>query len=199
MQADRASGTLFGMNLLHRWYCRSDGWGKLVEGRIIPWTLEDVPLGDDLLEIGSGPGLTTNVLREMAPNVTSIEVDEKLASSLRQRMEGTNVKVVHGDATDMAFPDGSFSAAASFTMLHHVPSPELQDRLLEETCRVLRPGGSFAGTDSRTSLRWRLYHLFDTCVAVDPDTFAPRLEKAGFVDVSVDSNPYAFRFRARKP
>lgn len=187
------------MNLIHRWYCRSDGWGKVVEARIIPWTLENVPLGDDALEVGPGPGLTTNVLRSMTRKLTCVEIDSTLAASLKRRMEGTNVTVVQGDATQMSFQDASFSGAACFTMLHHVPSIELQDRLLAETCRVLKPGAWFAGTDSRTSLRWRLYHIFDTCVAVDPATIGQRLEKAGFADVSVDQNPWAFRFRARKP
>jgi ubiquinone/menaquinone biosynthesis C-methylase UbiE len=187
------------MNLLHRWSCRSAGWGKLVEGRIIPWTLDDVDLGDDVLEIGPGPGLTTNVLRTKLPRLTCIEIDPRLAESLKKRMDGTTVTVVEGDATQMSFPEGAFSGAVCFTMLHHVPSPELQDRLLAETFRVLQAGASFAGTDSRTSLRWRLYHLFDTCVPVDPDTFAARLESAGFVDATVDSNPWAFRFRGRKP
>lgn len=187
------------MNLIHRWYCRSDGWGKVVKSRIIPWTLDEVPLGDDVLEIGPGPGLTTNVLRDMTPNLTCIEIDSKLANALTQRMDSTNVTVVQGDATRMSFPDASFTGAACFTMLHHVPSAELQDRLLAETFRVLKSGASFAGTDSRTSFRWRLYHLFDTCVAVTPESFGDRLERAGFVDVIVDTNPWAFRFRARKP
>jgi len=187
------------MNLLHRWACRSTSWGKLLEQRIIPWTLEDVSLGDDALEIGPGPGLTTNVLRTMAARLTCVEIDRRLAASLARRMDGTNVKVVEGDATEMPFPDGSFSGAVSLTMLHHVASPEAQDRLLAEAYRVLRPGAWFAGTDSRSSLRWRLYHVFDTCVAVDPDTFGERLSEAGFIDASVDTNPWAFRFRARKP
>ena len=199
------------MNLLHRWSCRSAGWGRLLEERIIPWTLDGVDLGDDALEVGPGPGLTTNVLRTQVTRLTCVEIDSRLAESLKKRMDGTNpstepggalragVTVVEGDATSMPFPDASFTGAACFTMLHHVPSQELQDRLLAETFRVLRAGAAFAGTDSRTSLRWRLYHLFDTCVPVDPDTFAARLEHAGFVDAMVDANPWAFRFRARKP
>jgi ubiquinone/menaquinone biosynthesis C-methylase UbiE len=190
---------LLTVNLIHRWYCRSRSWGKLVEERIIPWTLEELDLGNDALEIGPGPGLTTDVLRSQVQKLTCIEIDERLAESLKHRLEGSNVTVVQGDATQMPFPDESFTGAASFTMLHHVPSAELQDRLLAETFRVLKPGGVFAGTDSRTSLRWRLYHLFDTCVPADPDTFGERLQQAGFVDATVDANPWAFRFRARKP
>lgn len=184
--------------MLHRWYCRSGGWGKLLEERIIPWTLEGVELGEEALEIGPGPGLTTDVLRTLTPKLTSIEIDHSLAEGLKARLEETGVTVVEGDATAMPFPDASFSGAACFTMLHHVPTPELQDRLLSETHRVLRPGGVFAGTDSLTSWRWRLYHLFDTCVPVDPDRMGERLERAGFRQVAVDSNPWAFRFQGRK-
>jgi SAM-dependent methyltransferase len=84
-------------------------------------------------------------------------------------------------------------------MLHHVPSPALQDRVLSEVARVLRPGGVFAGVDSRYSARFRMLHLFDTMVVVDPETFPSRLQAAGFDGVRVDANDRAFRFRARKP
>jgi hypothetical protein len=65
---------------------------------------------------------------------------------------------------------------------------------------VLRPGGIFAGTDSLYSRSFRLLHLFDTMVVVDPGAFPERLKAAGFDQVQVDiMKPYAFRFRARKP
>jgi SAM-dependent methyltransferase len=67
-----------------------------------------------------------------------------------------------------------------FTMLHHVPSKALQDKLFTEVCRVLRPGGVFAGFDSQLSLRFRFLHLGDTMVVVDPKTFPDRLRAAGF-------------------
>jgi SAM-dependent methyltransferase len=98
----------------------------------------------------------------------------------------------------MSFPDLSFDSAVSFTMLHHVQSAALQDRLFAEVARVLRPGGTFAGTDSVYSRFLRLLHVFDTMVLVDPATLPPRLERAGFTEIRVDTNPYAFRFRARK-
>lgn len=188
------------MNLFHRIYCRSDSWANAVQKWIMPWTLKDIDLGDDVLEIGPGPGRTTEKLREQTARLTAIEIDHKLAESLKKRMSGTNVTVVEGDATAMPFPDNSFSGAVSLTMLHHVPSVELQDRLLAETFRVLKPGAVFAGSDSTPTLRWRLYHIMDTCIAVDPATFAARLEAAGFVDAKVERSEYpTFRFAARKP
>lgn len=167
--------------------------------RYLPLMLQDIGLGDEVLEIGPGPGVTTDWLRARAPHVTAVEIDQALAESLRRRTEGTNVTVVEGDATAMEFPDFTFSAALCFTMLHHVPSTELQDRLLAEACRVLRPGGMFAGSDSTPSLMWNIYHLFDTRVPVDPDTFGGRLERAGFADPQVHRFPGGFSFRARKP
>jgi 16S rRNA A1518/A1519 N6-dimethyltransferase RsmA/KsgA/DIM1 with predicted DNA glycosylase/AP lyase activity len=137
------------MNRFHRWFCQTNIWKKALADEIIPWALKDVEIGDDVLEVGPGPGMTTDILCERLPRLTSIEIDPSLADALKQRLQGTNVKVVEGDATAMPFADGSFSGAVSFTMLHHVPSPALQDRLLAEVCRVLKPGGVFAGSDSR--------------------------------------------------
>jgi len=161
--------------------------------------LNGVDLGDAVLEVGPGPGLTTDVLRQRTLRLTSIEIDVQLARALQQRMARTNVTVIEGDATAMPFDDASFSGAVSCTMLHHVPSPELQDRLLREVFRVLRPGGVFAGSDSTPSLLFRLAHLLDTMVLVEPALFACRLESAGFVDVSVRTADGAFRFRGRRP
>jgi SAM-dependent methyltransferase len=187
------------MNLIHRWYCRSAGWRKVVHLYMMPGVIGDNDLGADVLEIGPGPGLTTDWLRERVPRLTAIEIDERLAASLKTRLAGTNVTVIEGDATAMPFPNASFSAAISFTMLHHVPSAELQDRLLAEACRVLRPGGIFIGSDSTPSLRWNLFHVFDTRTPVDPDTFAARLEAAGFAEAKVRRGPNYFSFSAVKP
>ena len=186
------------MNIVHRWYCKSDMWAKqLTMG--MTYATRDLDLGDSLLEIGPGPGVGTDWFKERVAHVTAIEIDHKLARALSQRMEGTNVTIVEGDATAMHFADNTFTSAASFTMLHHVPSPELQDKLLAEACRVLAPGAPFFGSDSVPSLRWNIFHLFDTRVPVDPDTVGDRLEVAGFTSVNVNTFPGGFGFSARKP
>ena len=187
------------MNLVHRWYCKSDMWARSLQGEVLPRVLADIELGDSVLEIGSGPGVSTDWLRTRVPHLTTIEIDHALAQSLSQRMEGENVTVVEGDATAMTFSDASFSSALCFTMLHHVPSPELQDKLLAETYRVLRPGSTFAGSDSTPSFVWNIFHVFDTRVPVDPEMFPQRLEAAGFTNVSVQVLGSNFSFRARKP
>jgi len=187
------------MNLLHRWYCRSDSWAKVVQEYMLPNAFKDLDLGENAIEIGPGPGRTTEWIRERVPALTAIEIDHDLAEALKERMAGTNATIVEGDGTKMPFPDASFTGAVCFTMLHHVPSIEQQDRLLLETCRVLKPGATFTGSDSKSSFRFKVFHVMDTCVPVDEGTFGERLGRAGFTDINVGGNEYSVWFRARKP
>ena len=121
------------------------------------------------------------------------------AAALEKRLNDSGVCVVHGDGAAIPFADGSFSSVVAFTMLHHVPTAALQDRLLAEARRVLRPGGTFAGFDGVGSFLFRLIHLGDTYNPVNPDAFGQRLEAAGFADVVVERGTARFRFRARRP
>jgi len=187
------------MNRFHRWYCRSERWKRKLRETILPWALGDADLGDDILELGPGPGLTTDLLRGRAPHVTSIEIDARLAASLAIRLRGTNVQVLQCDATALPLRDASFSGAVALTMLHHVRSAELQNHLLTEVRRVLRPGAVFVGSDSASSLIFRMAHLFDTMVVIDPRTFSARLRDAGFEEVTVERGNGRFRFAARVP
>ena len=186
------------MNRLHHWLCRSAGWRKTIQQRV-PWVISTADLGPRVLELGPGPGLATDILRQSMRSLTAIEIDPTLAASLGSRLRGSNVQVITGDATAMPFLDAQFSGAVSFTMLHHVPSPELQDRLLRQVWRVLEPGGVFVGSDSLQSWRMRLIHIGDTLVPVDPDSVGPRLEAAGFRVLEIETNSAAFRFYAQRP
>ena len=187
------------MNEAHLQICGGDEWAEVVEQHILPWALRGVDLGDDVLEVGPGPGRTTDVLLRTVPRLTAAEVDPELADRLAERLAGTGVEVVEADATDMPFADGRFTAALSFTMLHHVPSPELQDRLFAEVARVLRPGAVFAGVDSVDGEDFRALHEGDVCVPVPPEGLGARLTAAGFSSPEVEVNEFAVRFRAIRP
>ena len=187
------------MNKEHLAYCGSPEWGDVVERHMIPWVTRGTEFGDRLLEVGPGPGLTTEFLRTMTEQLTAIELDTELAAALGERTAGSNVRVVNADATAMPFADGEFSAAICLTMLHHVPSVEMQDALLAEMARVVRPRGFVIGSDSLDSPEFRTFHEGDVCTPVDPVTLKPKLEGFGLVDVLVETNPYSLRFAARVP
>ncbi len=187
------------MNESHLKFLASPEWAVMLETDLLPWIEAVGDLGDDVLEIGPGPGLTTDLLRRRVSRLTAIEVDAGLAGPLRQRMEGTNVEVICTDATTSGLEPERFSGAACFAMLHHMPSPAHQDRLFAEVNRVLRAGAIFVGTDSR-DIDWiREAHADDIFVPVDPDTLADRLAPAGFVDTRLDVDDHQFRFVTRKP
>ena len=186
------------MNEAHLQFLASREWAQMLETDLLPWVLEVADLGDDVLEVGSGPGLTTDLLRPRVSKLTAVELDAELATALAARLSGTNVEVINADATESGLASNRFSAATCFSMLHHVPSPQIQDRLFAEVCRVLHPAGAFIGTDSVDSEPLREFHLDDIFVPVDPDTLGSRLEAVGFTDIGVEVTDYQVRFSARK-
>jgi SAM-dependent methyltransferase len=186
------------MNQEHLALCSSAEWAEAVQRWIVPWVLDAVDLGDDVLEVGPGPGLTTDVLRARVGRLTAVEIHPDLAGALAARLAGTNVEVVCADATRTPLPAGRFSGAVCLTMLHHVPSPQAQDAVLAEIFRLLRPGGVLAGQDSLDSPELRTLHHDDVYVPVDPAGLRARLEAAGFTAVGVDTNEYAVRFRGTR-
>ncbi|CAO5159065.1 hypothetical protein FAIPA1_10362 [Frankia sp. AiPs1] len=133
------------------------------------------------------------------PGLTAVEADRGLAASLAARLAGSNVTVVSADATATPLSGGRFSGAVCLTMLHHVPGTDQQDALFAEVHRLLAPGGRFAGSDSLDGPDFRELHHGDVCVPVDPGSLPDRLRAAGYVDVHVDTNEHAVRFRGRKP
>src|SRR3954454_23167376 len=186
------------MNDTHLQFLASDQWAEMLKTELLPWVERVGNLGEDVLEIGPGPGRTTDLLRERAKHVTAIEMDDRLAAELRTRLAGTNVEVITGDGTDTGLDPDRFSAVTAFSVLHHIPSTVAQDRLFAELSRVLRPGGVFVGTDSRDTEMIRLGHADDTFVPVDPETLPNRLHAAGFTDVDIDTTEFHIRFMARK-
>jgi SAM-dependent methyltransferase len=186
------------VNELHLQFCSSDEWADALKQWVVPSALEGVDLGDDVLEVGPGPGRTTELLCTMTRHLTAVEVDKGLADALTTRMVDRDVEVVHADASDMPFATARFSAAVSFIMLHHVPTLEKQDRLFAEVARVLRPGGVLAGADSLDTPEFRDMHQGDTCNPVVPDGLEERLKAAGFAEARVTVNPFVVEFWARR-
>ncbi len=186
------------MNRSHIEFLAGPQWARMLETDLLPWIEEAGELGDDVLEIGPGPGLTTDLLRTRVARVTAIEIDPKLADPLKQRLEGTNVEVVCGDAADSNLDSDRFSAATSFSVLHHIALAADQDKLFAEIGRVLRPGGIYIGADSLDTEAIRAGHQDDVFTPVDPDTLAQRLQRAGLTVTRIDRGDYQFRFVAKK-
>lgn len=186
------------MNAVHNVVCSSGWWSGRVRSELLPWGLDGVELGDDVLEVGPGFGATTRLLADRTEQLSVVELEDRYCGRLRSEL-GDRVSVTQGDATELPYPDGRFSAVVCFTMLHHIPTRELQDRAFAEAARVLAPGGTFAGTDSLgVGLLFKAIHIGDTLNLVDPGGLGARLQSAGLSDPQVDVAGSSLRFRARK-
>lgn len=185
------------MNVGHQVRCSSKEWFNKIGLDVLPWGVEDIPLDGAVLEFGPGYGASTAVLLGACGTLTVVESDPEMAAGLRERFPDADIR--DGDATDTGFAPASYDTVVCFTMLHHVSPPAMQDKLFAEAARVLKPGGWFAGTDSRASDDLLAFHEDDVYEPIDTDTLPDRLRAAGFGDISVGLRDGVFRFRARLP
>jgi SAM-dependent methyltransferase len=166
-------------------FCASEEWREMVEQIVLPAAMRDVRLDGHVVEIGPGPGFTTDVVHVGVDHLTAVELDPGLAAALARRLEGTNVDVVRGDATRLGLGTDSCDCAVSFNMLHHVPGDDAHDLVFGELARVLRPGGLFVAADSAPRDDLDAFHEGDVYNPVDPDSLRDRLACLGFTDADV--------------
>ena len=100
-------------------------------------------------------------------------------------LEGERISLGRSVSAELSYPDESFDSAGCFTMLHHVPTLALQNKILAEAFRVLRPGGVLIGSDSLASTHLHEFHEADTYNPVEPASLLPRLQTLGFSKVTV--------------
>jgi ubiquinone/menaquinone biosynthesis C-methylase UbiE len=187
------------MNDNHAKLMPSPEWAAHIQDEVLPAATAGVDLGHELLELGPGPGAATEWLRHRVRRLVAVEHEPDAAALLAGRFTfaGSNVEVVCGDASALAYPDASFDTVATFTMLHHVPTRARQDRVLAEAFRVLRPGGAFLGSDSLASDDLHHFHEGDTYNPVEPAAFLTRLQSTGFGTITLIVG-YNLIFIARK-
>src|SRR5262245_15531357 len=98
------------MNEGHLRFLASPEWADILAADLLPWLARVADLGDDVLELGPGPGLTTDLLRRRTAKLTAVEADAQLATALAGRLSGTNVAVIHADGTASGLASSRFSA-----------------------------------------------------------------------------------------
>jgi len=100
--------------------------------------------GAHVLEMGCGRGVGTELIFDAfgAARVDAFDLDPDMVSLARRRLahRGDRVRLWVGDATRIPAGDGAYRAAFDFGIVHHVPA--WRD-VLDETWRVLAPGGRF--------------------------------------------------------
>jgi len=187
------------MNALENWFCGSGLWRYVTRRQLLPWVLHGVDLGEDVLELGAGPGAATLELARLAPRITCLEYDPKAVTTLGTRTRDSNARVIRGDAAALPFANRSFSSAIAILMFHHLKSGELQDRAFGEILRVLKPGGVLMIFEIPDGWFHRLEHFKSTFVPLNPATVTARLNALGFSIPKVSVRSGGFRIRAQRP
>jgi SAM-dependent methyltransferase len=186
------------MNSNHAKLCPSPEWAEHLRQTVLSSLAGQVDLGVHMLEIGPGPGAATDWLRHKVDRLTVLEIDPDAAAKLSATYAGSNVEVVIGDATESGYPGGTFDSIGSFTMLHHVPTAALQNKILAEAFRMLKPGGVFVASDSLASNDLHHFHVDDTYNPIEPSSALSRLQMVGFDQVTVIVDE-VLKLIARKP
>lgn len=104
-----------------------------------------VPPGAAVLDIGVGTGNLLLKVKRAVPDATVVGLDNDAASlavaATKASRLAAEVRLDHGDAAHLTYPDATFDRVLSAFLLHHLPLDQ-QLRMLREVRRVLKPGGS---------------------------------------------------------
>jgi ubiquinone/menaquinone biosynthesis C-methylase UbiE len=174
--------------------------------------VKDFPSEGFILDIGGGGEGVIGKLKGRDVVAIDLRKDE-----LEETGDGP-LKIVM-DARDLKFLDSSFNTATAFFSLMYIKSQDDQKKILEEACRVLKPGGYFhvwdVDLDQRPETDKEFYIVFLSYIVGDegngtgfgqrwPDE--PRGEKyylslaeaAGFSHISTERNKHTFYMKFKK-
>jgi SAM-dependent methyltransferase len=167
--------------------------------------------GLHFLELGAGTGGATHAVARAFPRakITCLDLSFPYTRHARRQLAGyARVECVQGDAAALDFADARFDAVFSVFLFHELPLP-VRELVLDESRRVLRPGGFFGFVDSLQkgddpALDWALdffprefHEPYYAHYATHP--MAPLLERAGFEALASGTGYLAKWIAARAP
>lgn len=164
------------------------------------WTVSllDIQPESRVLEIGFGPGVSTQYASEKASKgfVAGIDHSETMVQAARRRnadaIKAGRIDLKQGDVASLSYPDESFDKVFSIHSIYFWARPV---DCLKELRRVLTPGGLLAITikpkDKWNELQRRESSLMTLYFSTD---LAPMFSDAGFRDVRVEVCPEQDKF-----
>jgi SAM-dependent methyltransferase len=106
-------------------------------------TLQLIPAGTDVLDLGCGAGVPMTQALADGRRVTGVDISTRQLALARAHVPSATF--IHADMTSVDFRAGSFDAVVAFYALTHVPR-DLQAELLQHIRSWLRPGGLLIAT-----------------------------------------------------
>lgn len=108
------------------------------------YILSELKQGDKILELGAATGRYTIMLAEQGYDVTALEYVKNNLEILKSKItKEHNVQPVLGNALDLSqFADESFDVVLNMGPLYHFPNHIDRDKVVKESIRVLKKGGT---------------------------------------------------------
>ena len=108
------------------------------------YILEELKPNDNILELGAATGRYTIMLAEEGYQVTALEFVDKNLDVLKSKIENHHrITPLLGDASNLSqFADESFDVVLNMGPLYHFPNHEDRDKVVKESLRVLKKGGT---------------------------------------------------------
>lgn len=128
-----------------------------------------------VLDIGCGTGSFALAIARLRPHcrIEGIDISREYIEFARGRTRNLRVRFETGDAQNLPFAAGTFSAASSLLVFNFIPDPA---KALSEARRVTRPGGFISAAVWDYGDGMRMLRIFwDAAVALDSS--AERLDE----------------------
>lgn len=179
-------------------------WNFILRRAYFPELLQPVETDgvEQVLEIGSGVGVTTEEILKSLPSatLTAIDYDSSQVERAKARLVkkyGDRVLCLKGDATALGFPNEAFDAVFEFNVFHHIQN---YPKAMSEVFRVLKPGGRFYLMDVDRHFFNRLIKIFFPPEALfSREEFLQGLKAMGFQVEKAQGTRRVFYLVARKP
>ena len=97
--------------------------------------------GERVLDLGCAAGAVTHFLSELGCEAVGVDLEPAAVETARRLFPGLSFE--RADVTALPFPDGSFDKAVAADLVEHLDDPTF-DRMLSESLRVLRRGGTLS-------------------------------------------------------
>lgn len=186
-----------------------EGWAGTVIGRLMVWLNAtpnraalkalDVKPGDDVLEVGFGPGAALSALLRTGPRrLCGLDPSKRMVEAAHRRfiaaMAAGTVEIAQGALPNLPWQDGSFDRILLVNVIYFL---DCENGDLSCLWRALRPGGRLVvyATDRSAMMRWpfagtdthRLVTARDVTTALATSGFDPRKIRSHVIVVGLNT------------